>query len=46
MLKSAPVECVVHFGAPLAFSVASDRKAVALETERRVRELAEAQLAS
>ncbi|MGO9390329.1 lysophospholipid acyltransferase family protein [Rhodoblastus sp.] len=45
LLKSAPVECVVHFGAPLAFCAESERKAIALETERRVRELAEAQLA-
>ncbi len=45
LLKSAPVDCVVRFGPPLAFDAESDRKAVALETERRVRELAEAQIA-
>lgn len=42
LLKSAPVECVVCFGAPLSFAAESDRKAMALETERRVRQLAEA----
>jgi 1-acyl-sn-glycerol-3-phosphate acyltransferase len=46
LLKSAPVECVVCFGAPLAFSIDSDRKAIALATEGRVRDLAEAQIAS
>jgi 1-acyl-sn-glycerol-3-phosphate acyltransferase len=45
LLKSAPVDCVVVFGAPLAFAADSDRKTVALETERRVRALAEAQAA-
>ena len=46
LLKSAPVDCVVRFGAPLAFSLDSDRKAIALATEERVRELAAAQIAS
>jgi 1-acyl-sn-glycerol-3-phosphate acyltransferase len=46
LLKSAPVECVVCFGAPITFDCASDRKAIALETERRVRELAAAQSAA
>jgi 1-acyl-sn-glycerol-3-phosphate acyltransferase len=46
LLKSAPVECVVRFGAPLAFARDSDRKAIALATEERVRELATAQIAS
>ena len=45
LLKSAPVDCLVNFGAPLAFEAGSDRKAVAFETERRVRALAEAQIA-
>lgn len=40
LLKSAPVECRIRFGAPLTFTAESDRKAIALETERRVRELA------
>jgi len=44
LLKRAPVDCVVCFGAPLSFSAESDRKAVALETEKRVRALAEAQI--
>ncbi len=43
LLRSAPVDCVVHFGAPLVFDCESDRKVIALETERRVRELAAAQ---
>ncbi len=42
LLKSAPVECVIRFGAPLSFTTDSERKAIALETERRVRELADA----
>lgn len=46
LLKSAPVDCVISFGAPLAFEAESDRKSVALETERRVRALAEAQIAT
>jgi 1-acyl-sn-glycerol-3-phosphate acyltransferase len=46
LLKSAPVDCVIRFGAPLVFSADSDRKAVALETEGRVRALVESQLAS
>lgn len=41
LLKSAPVECVVRFGAPLSFANDSDRKTIALETERRVRDLAQ-----
>ncbi len=41
LLKNAPVDCVVRFGVPLSFTKDSDRKAVASETERRVRELAE-----
>jgi lyso-ornithine lipid O-acyltransferase len=45
LLKSAPIECVVGFGASLSFTAESDRKAIALETECRVRELAESQLA-
>ena len=44
LLKSAPVDCVISFGAPLFFSAESDRKAVAMETEQRVRALAEAQI--
>ena len=46
LLKNAPVECVVRFGAPLSFTNDSDRKAISLETERRVRELAEGLSAS
>jgi 1-acyl-sn-glycerol-3-phosphate acyltransferase len=46
LLKSAPVDCLVRFGAPLAFRSDSDRKAIALETENRVRALAEAQIAA
>ena len=46
LLKSAPVECIVLFGAPITFDSNSDRKAVALETERRVRDLAAAQSAA
>ena len=42
LLKSAPVDCVIRFGAPLSFTIDSERKAIALETERRVRELADA----
>jgi 1-acyl-sn-glycerol-3-phosphate acyltransferase len=42
LLKSAPVDCVVRFGAPLNFTRESDRKGIALETERCVRELADA----
>ncbi len=45
LLKSAPVDCLVRFGAPLAFRADSDRKAIALETENRVRALAEARIA-
>jgi 1-acyl-sn-glycerol-3-phosphate acyltransferase len=45
LLKSAPVDCRVRFGAPLAFRAGSDRKAIALETENRVRALAEARIA-
>lgn len=45
LLKCAPVECVVIFGASISLNSESDRKAVALETERRVRALAEAQMA-
>jgi 1-acyl-sn-glycerol-3-phosphate acyltransferase len=45
LLKCAPVDCVVKFGAPLAFKADSDRKAIAFETERRVRALAEAEIA-
>jgi hypothetical protein len=45
-LKSAPVECIVLFGAPITFDSNSDRKAIALETERRVRDLAAAQSAA
>jgi 1-acyl-sn-glycerol-3-phosphate acyltransferase len=45
LLKSAPVDCVINFGAPLTFAPESDRKAIALETEARVRALAEAQIA-
>jgi 1-acyl-sn-glycerol-3-phosphate acyltransferase len=44
LLKNAPVDCVVGFGVPLAFKADSDRKAMALETEQRVRALAEAQI--
>jgi lyso-ornithine lipid O-acyltransferase len=44
LLKSAPVDCVISFGAPLSFVTESDRKAVAMETEQRVRALAEAQI--
>ena len=44
LLKSAPVECVVRFGPPLFFTAASDRKAIALETERSVREMADTQI--
>ena len=42
LLKSAPVECVIAFGPPLAFELESERKAVAAETEARVRVLASA----
>ncbi|WP_298351864.1 lysophospholipid acyltransferase family protein [Rhodoblastus sp.] len=45
LLKAAPVDCQVRFGAPIAFRADSDRKAVALETENRVRALAEARTA-
>ncbi len=45
LLKEAPVDCVVRFGAPLVFRADSDRKAIALETENRVRALAEARIA-
>jgi hypothetical protein len=45
LLKSAPVECVVRFGAPLAFSADTDRKAIALATEGQVRDLSELSLA-
>ncbi|MGO8737510.1 lysophospholipid acyltransferase family protein [Rhodoblastus sp.] len=45
LLKSAPVDCRVRFGAPLAFRADSDRKSIALETENRVRALAEARIA-
>jgi lyso-ornithine lipid O-acyltransferase len=45
LLKSAPVDCMVRFGPSLAFRADSDRKAVALETENRVRALAAAQIA-
>jgi 1-acyl-sn-glycerol-3-phosphate acyltransferase len=41
MLKAAPVDCCVRFGAPLAFDAAADRKTIAQQTENRVRELAE-----
>ena len=37
LLKSAPVDCLVSFGAPLAYRDETDRKAVAMETEARVR---------
>jgi 1-acyl-sn-glycerol-3-phosphate acyltransferase len=46
LLRSAPVECVVSFGVPITFDRNADRKAIALETERRVRELAAAQSAA
>lgn len=42
LLKSAPVECVVRFGEALSYHPDSDRKAIALETEWRVRDLVEA----
>lgn len=45
LLKAAPVDCRVRFGAPIAFRADSDRKAVALETENRVRALAGARIA-
>lgn len=45
LLKCAPVDCVICFGAPISFNSESDRKTVAVETERRVRALAEAQIA-
>jgi lyso-ornithine lipid O-acyltransferase len=45
LLKEAPVDCLVRFGAPLAFRADSDRKTIALETENRVRALAEARIA-
>ena len=41
MLKAAPVDCCVRFGAPLAFDAAADRKTIAQQPENRVRELAE-----
>ena len=42
LLKNAPVECLVTFGDSLPFHSESDRKKIALETEHRVRRLAEA----
>jgi 1-acyl-sn-glycerol-3-phosphate acyltransferase len=45
LLKSAPVDCLVRFGAPLAFRADSDRKAIALESENRVRALAATRIA-
>lgn len=44
LLKSAPVDCVIHFGAPISFDAQSDRKVVASETEKEVRAMAQAQL--
>jgi len=40
LLKHAPVECRVRFGEALDYRADADRKAVALETEARVRRLA------
>jgi lyso-ornithine lipid O-acyltransferase len=46
LLKSAPIDCVVRFGAPIAFTADSDRKIVAYETEQAVRALTEAEITS
>ena len=42
LLKLAPVDCMISLGSALAFTAESDRKTIASETERKVRELTEA----
>jgi 1-acyl-sn-glycerol-3-phosphate acyltransferase len=41
LLRNAPVDCCVRFGEALVFTADTDRKAIAVETERRVRGLAD-----
>jgi 1-acyl-sn-glycerol-3-phosphate acyltransferase len=45
VLKSAPVDCHVRFGEALEYRNTTDRKAIALETEVRVRALVESLVA-
>ncbi|MBB4197023.1 1-acyl-sn-glycerol-3-phosphate acyltransferase [Rhodoblastus sphagnicola] len=45
LLKHAPVDCRVRFGEALAYGAETDRKAIAAETEARVRRLAAALVA-